>query len=382
MIDSKLVVIDWSGIAHRMWNRVHKESYESRHGELWSDFTTELVLEICRHRWMASGTLVFACDGERPYIREMRFHGWWDKHSCVWSSPSGDAWYVRKGVGPEGVLIEDRGDHWHRTTPPKSFLYPLGMGMEPCEDPSIICMAVEGCCPRYKERSWSWPEPKEDFERIHLAVLRKVVQHVPDCTWVRVPEMEADDVAATLCAPHDAKLVGDILLVSDDSDWHQLRALEHVDGMDFDWDPWKGERTDAIAAFWAKVLAGDTSDGVPGLMKTATTRWGKDGALAWVQKNGIEKTMMPNYGTPEWNRNLDVIALLRGGDTVEANVPSPMQDLVLGACADNWSQAESITIPWDTFGVSVAARSSAECVSRGFRMDVEAQGQPVPEIPY
>lgn len=119
-------------------------------------------------------------------------------------------------------------------------------------------------------------------------LLQHVLLYAP-VIQVRVPEYEADDVVATMCASLQDK--NQVHLVTNDADYLQLCVHPNVT---IDRDP-KADVPNHLIRLY-KTLVGDTSDnikGVKGFGEKAWTECDQEGLLKWISTGGDSH--------PDWN---------------------------------------------------------------------------------
>jgi 5'-3' exonuclease len=146
------------------------------------------------------------------------------------------------------------------------------------------CRWREAILPQYKRHRWTTPEQQAFLERYleQVEVVRELVRYL-GLPQVFCPDFEADDLAGLICRGADP--AWEITLATSDTDWYQA-LRENV--------TWRSPRTgktvrmpdladpDVIADgpfdsvdhyLSSKALAGDASDGIPGVkgvgLKTA-----------------------------------------------------------------------------------------------------------------
>lgn len=138
------------------------------------------------------------------------------------------------------------------------------------------CHWREEILPSYKRHRWETPEQQELLESYlaQAAVIRQLVRHL-GIPQIFCPSFEADDLAGVICRGIDPSW--QVVLATSDSDWYQAlrenviwfsplseRQVTMADLSDAD--AIRGGPFDSTDHFiQAKALAGDTSDGIPGV---------------------------------------------------------------------------------------------------------------------
>lgn len=156
------------------------------------------------------------------------------------------------------------------------------------------CRWREGILPSYKRHRWETPEQQAflDSYLAQAAVVRQLVGHL-GIPQIFCPSFEADDLAGVICRGVDQNWA--VVLATSDSDWYQVLRKNVI------WfSPHTGRRvtlanlSDSTAVsegpfdstdhyIQAKALAGDSSDGIPGVrgvgIKTAARIIHEHGSL-------------------------------------------------------------------------------------------------------
>ncbi len=182
------------------------------------------------------------------------------------------------------------------------------------------CHWREQILPRYKRHRWDTPE-QQDFLKNYLAQTKVIRAQLSNLgiPQVSCPDFEADDIAGLICRELDD--AWHITLATTDTDWYQALRKNVV---------WKSTRTGQVVTesdlgnvkvvaegpflstdhfVQAKALAGDPSDGIPGVrgvgLKTAAkiirehgtieALWAKHDALEPVKGVVLQRTAGPEY---------------------------------------------------------------------------------------
>jgi 5'-3' exonuclease len=168
------------------------------------------------------------------------------------------------------------------------------------------CRWHEAILPMYKRHRWATPE-QQAFLKSYLeqaVVVRQLVAHL-GLPQASCPDFEADDLAGLICRGADP--AWEIILVTSDTDWYQA-LRENV--------TWQSPRTgktirahdlgnvdlieegpfDSVDHYvCAKALAGDASDGIPGVkgvgLKTAARIIREHGSVdaLWARHDAGER---------------------------------------------------------------------------------------------
>lgn len=193
------------------------------------------------------------------------------------------------------------------------------------------CKWREEILPQYKRHRWETPE-QQAFLKSYLAqatVIRALLAHL-GLPQASCPEFEADDIAGLICRHSDSGR--QITLATTDTDWYQALRKNVV---------WVSPRTGSVVThadlgnadvvkdgpflstdhfIQAKALAGDPSDGIPGVkgvgLKTAAriikehgtieNLWAKSDAGDPLKGVVLQRTAGPGY-RDVYYRNLKLI---------------------------------------------------------------------------
>lgn len=134
-----------------------------------------------------------------------------------------------------------------------------------------------------KEDSWPLVTPKGEIVGLALQFYHDIASLV-NGKIVMEQGLEADDIASFVATSAD----DDVMLITSDSDWKQL-----IGGKVVMYDLYHQEITKDKADIRVKHIAGDRGDGIPGMRKTAKTRWGKDGAIKLLEE--FDSTCLPEF---------------------------------------------------------------------------------------
>jgi 5'-3' exonuclease len=193
------------------------------------------------------------------------------------------------------------------------------------------CRWREAILPQYKRHRWTTPE-QQAFLKSYLeqaAVVRELVGYL-GLPQVFCPDFEADDLAGLICRGADP--AWEITLATSDTDWYQA-LRENV--------TWRSPRTGRVVRLadlanpdrieegpfhsvdhyvGAKALAGDASDGIPGVkgvgLKTAARIIAEHGSveMLWARHDSgepLKGVVLQRAAGPEhradYHRNLKLI---------------------------------------------------------------------------
>lgn len=167
--------------------------------------------------------------------------------------------------------------------------------------------------------------------------------------YYQAPGMEADDLAAALVQKLVSTTAEDIVLVTADTDWDQLRLVDRTRVHTYLWTGkrWAGSwdddypHPDPEADRYIKLVSGDTTDGIGGifLAEGASQRVGKAGAIKLVTSGEIP-THMDRYYPDVVERNFSLIDLLVPHNEAIAHVEKVQTE-----------RQEFIDATWEDFGI-------------------------------
>ncbi len=181
--------------------------------------------------------------------------------------------------------------------------------------------AVDALLPGYKKGRkvgrWDFETPKTEFKAL-AAKLAPNFAPLVDGVAIGCDRAEADDLAYAFCRWLDAQ-EGDneVVFVTTDSDWQQLGITR--DNVSF-YNPATHDFVDKTAnqmqeAFWVKLLGGDRSDSIPGVMlANGTTKIAETRAAKVVEATGLGGMMdyiKAEIDPAALKRNTDLISLKR-----------------------------------------------------------------------
>ncbi len=338
MSNKKQVIVDVSNLAYMT---LHSVESGANNGGAWttpdveSEFTKRFALSlystICEHK---ADLTVFAMDKklDGKYWRDDVLSAWNDKHITYFKA--GDR-FVQRRNGLD--YFEDN------TKVTKKWLKETKTELEPWkvehyvsdseiiaevatyapaipsarwdideitmfEIPDDIMLQMSANIDGYKggrsRRGWSYELPSATFAKLIGGVANYVASIVPNVAVTRVAGYEADDIAATLSqAPQTAESFDEVVLVTKDSDWHQLCRKEYVKLFSLNSKDKEligfVEMTpeQSVADLEHKILVGDTSDTIPPCMgvngqRITPTKIGKDGFEASPESYARNKKLI------------------------------------------------------------------------------------------
>jgi len=306
MSNKKQVIVDVSNLAYMT---LHSVESGANNGGAWttpdveSEFTKRFALSlystICEHK---ADLTVFAMDKklDGKYWRDDVLSAWNDKHITYFKA--GDR-FVQRRNGLD--YFEDN------TKVTKKWLKETKTELENVEAvdvPDDIMLQMSANIDGYKggrsRRGWSYELPSATFAKLIGGVANYVASIVPNVAVTRVAGYEADDIAATLSqAPQTAESFDEVVLVTKDSDWHQLCRKEYVKLFSLNSKDKEligfVEMTpeQSVADLEHKILVGDTSDTIPPCMgvngqRVTPTKIGKDGFEASPESYARNKKLI------------------------------------------------------------------------------------------
>lgn len=202
-------------------------------------------------------------------------------------------------------------EDWHRNqfevNPSLVDGLPVDPAAETLEDYLELCSKYKG---NRISKPWNLAMTKIEFK---VLVHKVAVAFASVKGWSVAfgQNLEADDVAYRIATQGD-----DIRFITEDSDWHQLQLVNPTHKIFTTRGEAKGVGY-TQEELWAKVLSGD--DGIPGVPKSATQRWGWAGALK-LAKSWEGRVPLEMLNNEIFQRNLHLISMRHTPDDVPMNI--------------------------------------------------------------
>lgn len=339
------LVVDWSGLAHRCWGRVHSSAYRTETFDPFVDAAREVVLTMTLLRARFPDAPIVLAQDSRPYWREEVMARHYAQNCRAYSRKGSDEWLVAWDTS--GLMLTWNGEEWKRTHVRAKELPAVEGEPSWVPEPDVRAAAASKVCPQYKRRSWGYTEPQEQFEAFFHQLCMKMALVVGGCCRVLVPTLEADDIAACVVSKAMRRLcfgeLERVVLVSDDSDWEQLLQFHGVVKLTGPAGGYiRDGRFQVLTRLYTKVCGGDSTDGIPGVLGKGRLV-GPASAAKTIEANGLGEEFLPGYGTPEFLRNRELVCLMAGdGTSTEPRCGADNARIVHEALEATWSGWEPL----------------------------------------
>lgn len=289
----KILVVDYSMVKHIATYGVKKfQNQNAAFGHLncIAQKMSEILYSL--NTIHKPDTWVFAMDS-KPYWRDGEMASFYRENTEFLSYEDNHYW---KAYGC--IFKNDEGSLKKCT---KKEAAPILEASVPAWD-SFEEIAQDFPLPKYKgqrkpiDYDWLDCEPKDYHE--FMAKLPGLYAKLLGGCVVKHEGCEADDIAGVICSRANEK-GNEVVLISGDSDWAQLPAYYPL----VTWiDPFRDKRFDhsqkaeIIPKIWAKIIGGDSGDGIKGCAHT--TAWGPIGettAAKIVEEGTRSEVVDPKY---------------------------------------------------------------------------------------
>lgn len=324
----RVLLIDWSVLSYQNMYRMNSPGFDAKTESEKLEFTRLMAEEIYyyQHRF-PHDKLIIALDHSVPWRVQYQSEYYMDNH-WKWKHNDHDRTYL---VNYDSLFMKLYWweEEWHiKKLKFKEIDWEEWDTLEFHEITETDAQRIVELFPKYKgkrlDKDWPFAMTKAEFKELRNKVAL-AIGSLCDAQVIEVDKAEADDIIYVVS---DRYAADDVLLITVDSDLHQLRYTCITTQI---FDPVKHtyiEKTvqESKTELGVKLLSGDTSDNIaPMFLKKKVQNIGKPGARKLIAKHGSGKALheflkKESY-LPAYQRNLDLIYL--------PNIPDTIQDTIL-----------------------------------------------------
>lgn len=309
------VLLDWSTICYQQWFRMKSPDYQAVTGIELAEFSRNMALTMATYEELFKGAeFFFALDSNS--WRYSFYENYYKKHTKILESESEADVYVIIHDSLHYLISKNESGEFYRKKLKKSEIEELAFNDEEFwKVHTEVPEQIANFLPKYKghrmDSDWPFATPKPIWKE-NCRALAYNLANTMKAKVLEAKGAEADDIAYAWVNKYSSD---DLILVTTDSDWHQLfnRAMFvrvfNPKNLNFE----VLETSKVKKSLWVKVIGGDKSDDIHGLVLNGkSSKFAEDGALKKVEEVGLNKIsdyLKANVPKPSLFRNMKLIVL-------------------------------------------------------------------------
>lgn len=320
------VLIDWSTIAYQQWWRLKSPDYKAVTGIELAEFARNCAIAMIQFQELFQGADMYLALDTNSW-RYNYYEEYYKKNILTYESESLPDTYVISHDSLTYLIQKNEVGDFYRTKLSKDEIVELDLkDTEFWKILPELPSTIKSFAPAYKghrmDSTWPFATPKSAWKQYSRGMAYNIANTIKGKA-IEADGAEADDIAFAFVEKFASD---DIVLVTTDSDWHQLylrsmfvKIFNPLTNNFEVLEPKKVRRS-----LYTKIMSGDTSDDIHGLvLRNKATKLGKVGAEKKIDEVGLDNItayLKKSTDKTALERNIKLILLGKAPDDIKKNI--------------------------------------------------------------